>query len=173
MCFQIPREWAPAGWAVIGWAALPPWSFRVWLITSFTFFLQRSPIGTLWSKILMQQLLLGSKSSFLCGMQQVWGGWKRGIWVFGTIKWRFSRPLLFPVLGCTVPLKRGASPVCQEECHSNSSHADLCHHWESTFPSLQWGGFAGFNLQKWVYNCACFQTRSKLTGRIYPCDCMC
>lgn len=40
-------------------------------------------------------------------------------------------------------------------------------------PWIQWDGFAGFNLQKWVYNCACFQTRSKLIGRIYPCNFMC
>lgn len=39
-------------------------------------------LGTLWKKILTQQLLHGSLTSFLCGTRLIWGRWERGIWVF-------------------------------------------------------------------------------------------
>ena len=42
----------------------------------------KARLGILWKKILTQQLLHGSRTSFLCGTQLIWGGWERGIRVF-------------------------------------------------------------------------------------------
>lgn len=150
MSLEIPREWAPVGWAVIGWTALPPLEF--WGVADKEFYF-------LSLKITYRNTVEENPhAAVVAWKQEQWhaadlgrlGEENLGIWHH---EMKIPKSSALPCVGIHSSMEgeciSGVSGMPQQfqPCWPLPP---LGHH----IPLLQWDGFAGFNLQKWVYTCA-------------------